>query len=86
MLSKFLLDAKKLNIPRQNSMSREGLKKTFKDTIINIKRYFFLYSSISIQCLDELLKQQVIDKIVYDQKLMDDAIRKVTYTCYIEKF
>ena len=41
MLSKFLLDAKKLNIPRQNSMSREGLKKTFKDTIINIKRYFF---------------------------------------------
>ena len=29
--------------------------------------------------MDELRKQQVINKKVYDQKLMDDAIRKLTW-------
>ena len=28
-------------------------------------------------CLDELRKQQVIDKKVYNQKLMDDTLRKI---------
>ena len=28
-------------------------------------------------CLDELRNQQVIDEKVYDQKLMDDMIRKL---------
>ena len=30
-------------------------------------------------CLDELRNQQVIDKKVYDQKLMDDMIRKLAW-------
>ena len=30
-------------------------------------------------CLDEILKQQVIDKRFYDRKLMDDTIRKLAW-------
>ena len=30
-------------------------------------------------CLDELRKQQAIDQHVYDQKLMDDTIRKLAW-------
>ena len=30
-------------------------------------------------CLDELRKQQVIDKKVYYQKLMDDTLRKLVW-------
>ena len=30
-------------------------------------------------CLDELRKQQVIDKKVYDQKLMDNTVRKLAW-------
>ena len=30
-------------------------------------------------CLDEHRKQQVIDKKVYDQKLMDDTLRRLAW-------
>ena len=30
-------------------------------------------------CLDELRKQQVIDQKVYDQKLMEDMMRKLAW-------
>ena len=30
-------------------------------------------------CLDELRKQQVIDQKIYDQKLMEDTIRKLAW-------
>ena len=30
-------------------------------------------------CLDELRKQQTIDQHVYDQRLMDDTIRKLAW-------
>ena len=30
-------------------------------------------------CLDELRKQEVIDDKVYDQKLMDDTLRKLAW-------
>ena len=30
-------------------------------------------------CLDELRKQQVVDKKVYNQKLMDDTLRKLVW-------
>ena len=30
-------------------------------------------------CLDEHRKQQVIDKKTYNQKLMDDTVRKLTW-------
>ena len=30
-------------------------------------------------CLDELRKQQIIDQHVYDQRLIDDTIRKLAW-------
>ena len=30
-------------------------------------------------CLDELRKQQIIDQKVYDQKLMEDTMRKLSW-------
>ena len=30
-------------------------------------------------CLDELRKQRIIDQHVYDQRLMDDTIRKLAW-------
>ena len=30
-------------------------------------------------CLDELRKQQIIDQKVYDQKLMEDTLRKLAW-------
>ena len=30
-------------------------------------------------CLDELRKQQIIDQHVYDQRMMDDTIRKLAW-------
>ena len=30
-------------------------------------------------CLDELQKQQIIDQHVYDQRLMDDTVRKLAW-------
>ena len=36
-------------------------------------------SSVCMTCLDELRKQQVIDKKVYNQKLMDDTLRKLVW-------
>ena len=33
-------------------------------------------SLLELACLDEFLKQQAIDRHVYDQKLMEDMIRK----------
>ena len=32
-----------------------------------------------MMCLDEHRKQQVIDKKTYNQKLMDDTVRKLTW-------
>ena len=36
-------------------------------------------SSVCMTCLDELRKQQVIDKKVYNQKLMNDTLRKLVW-------
>ena len=71
--------AKKLNIPRQNCIkTREELEEAIKDTIKGYKQIIFSSDTpVCMACLDELRKQQIIDQHVYDQKLMDDTIRKV---------
>ena len=67
--------AKKLNIPRRNCMkTKEELEEAIKDTI---KGYKEIISCMA--CLDELRKQQIIDQHVYDQRLMDDTIRKLAW-------
>ena len=71
--------AKKLNIPRRNCIkTKEELEEAIKDTIKEYKQIIFGSDSpVSMACLNELRKQQTINQYVYDQKLMDDMIRKL---------
>ena len=73
--------AKKLNIPCRNCMkTKEELEEAIKDTIKEYKEIIFGSGTpVFMACLDELRKQQVIDQHVYDQKLMDDTIRKLAW-------
>ena len=73
--------AKKLSIPRRNCMkTKEELEEAIKDTIKVYKEIIFGSDTpVCMACLDELRKQQAIDQHVYDQKLMDDTIRKLAW-------
>ena len=73
--------AKKLNIPRRNCMkTKEELEEAIKDTITGYKKIIFGSDTPAcMACLDELQKQQVIDQKIYDQKLMEDTIRKLAW-------
>ena len=73
--------AKKLNIPRRNCMkTKEELEEAIKDTIKVYKEIIFGSDTpVCMACLDELRKQQAIDQHMYDQKLMDDTIRKLAW-------
>ena len=73
--------AKKLNIPRRNCMkTKEELEEAIKDKITMYKEIIFgSDTSICIACLDELWKQQIIDQKIYDQKLMEDTVRKLAW-------
>ena len=71
--------AKKLNIPHRNCMkTKEELEEAIKDTITIYKEIIFsLDTPVCMACLGELRKQQVIDQKIYDQKLMEDTMRKL---------
>ena len=73
--------AKKLNIPRRNCIkTKEELEEAIKDTIKGYKKIFFGSNTpVCMTCLNELRKQQAIHQHVYDQKLMDDTIRKLAW-------
>ena len=78
----FLLElAKKLNIPRRNCMkTKEELEEAIKGTITGNKKIIFGSDTLTcMACLDELRKQQIIDQHEYDQRLMDDTMRKLTW-------
>ena len=82
MNKKLLLDfAKKLNILRRNCMKRkEELEEGIKDTIKKYKETIFGAVSLAcMACLGELQRQQVLDKKVYDQKLIADTLRKLAW-------
>ena len=70
---------KRLNIPRRSCMeTKEQLEEAIKDTIKKYNRIIFgPYSPVYKTCLNELQKQQAIDKKVFDQTLMDDMVRKL---------
>ena len=60
--------------------TKKELKKSIKDTITKYKEIIFgADSPACMASLDELRKQQVMHKKVYDQKLMDDTARKLTW-------
>ena len=71
--------AKKLNIPCRNCMkTKEELEEAIKDTIKKYKEIIFgSDTSTCMACLDELRKQQIIDQKIYDQKLMEETMRKL---------
>ena len=58
---------------------KEELEKAIKDTITRYKEIIFsLDTPACIACLDQLQKQQIIHQKVYDQKLIEDTMRKLT--------
>ena len=60
--------------------TKEELEKTIKDTITMYKEIIFGPDTPACTMyLDEHRRQQVIDKKVYDQKLMDDTLRKLAW-------
>ena len=73
--------AKKLNVPRRNCMkAKKELEEAIKDTVKKYKEIIFGQDTPAYTaCLDELRKQQAIDKKVYDQRLMDDTVRKLAW-------
>ena len=57
--------------------TKEELQKVTKDTIARNKEIIFgVDSPICLTCLNDPRKQQIIHKKVYDEKLMDDTVRK----------
>ena len=54
--------------------TKEVVKEAIKDTITKYKEI----TPVCMTCLDELQKQQAIDEKVYDQKLMDNTVMKLT--------
>ena len=60
--------------------TKEELEEAIKDTIKGCKEIIFGSDTPAcMACLDELRKQQIIDQHVYDQRLMDDTIRKLAW-------
>ena len=72
---------KKLNVPRRNCMkTKEELEKAIKETIAKYKEIIFgADGPTCMACWNELRKQQVISKKVYDQTLMDGTVRKLAW-------
>ena len=60
--------------------TKEELERAIQGTITKYKEIIFGGDTpVYVTYLDELRKQQVIDKKVYDQKLMDDTLRKLAW-------
>ena len=85
----YLLElSKKVNIPRRNCMkTKEEFEEAIKDASTGYKQIIFGSDTPAcIACLDELQKQQVIDKKIYDQKLMEDTMRKLAWDGVQKKY
>ena len=60
--------------------AKEELERVIKGTITKYKEIIFgADTPACMACLDELRKQKVIDEKLYDQKLMDDTVRKLAW-------
>ena len=71
--------SKKLNILRRNCMkTKEELEEAMKDTITRYKEIVLSSDTPAcMACLDELRRQQAIDQKIYDQRLMEDTMKKL---------
>ena len=60
--------------------TKEELEEAFKDTIAMYKEIIFGSDTPAcMMCLEEHRKQQIIDQKIYDQKLMEDTVRKLAW-------
>ena len=60
--------------------TKEELEEAFKDTIAMYKEIIFGSDTPAcMMCLEEHRKQQIIDQKIYDQKLMEDTMRKLAW-------
>ena len=75
--------------------TKEELEEAIKGTILKYKRVDYYPKGlitidadtpVCMPCLKELWKQQVIDKKVYDQKLIDDTWKKPAWDGLQKKY
>ena len=60
--------------------TKEEVEEAIKDTITMYKEIIFVSDTPAcMACLEEFRKQQVIDQKIYDQKLMEDTMRKLAW-------
>ena len=60
--------------------TKEELEEAIKDTITRYNEIIFNSDTpVYMACLDELWRQHIIDQHVYDQKLMEDTMRKLAW-------
>ena len=60
--------------------TKEELEEAIKDTIKGYKKIIFGSDTPACMvCLDKLQRQQIIDQHVYDQRLMNNTIRKLAW-------
>ena len=60
--------------------TKEELEEAIKDTMTMYKEIVFGSDTPAcMACLYDLQKQQVIDQKIYDQKLMEDTVRKLAW-------
>ena len=60
--------------------TKEELEEVIKDTITTCKEIIFgSDTSACMACLEELPGQQIINQKIYDQKLMEDTMRKLAW-------
>ena len=60
--------------------TKEELEKAIKVTIKVYKEIIFGSDTpICMECLDEFWRQQIMDQHVYDQRLMDDPMKKLAW-------
>ena len=58
--------------------TKEEIEEAIKDTIKVYKEIIFGSDiPFCMACLNEIRRQQIIDQYVYDQRLMEDTIRKL---------
>ena len=60
--------------------TKEELEEAIKDTITRYKEIVLSSDTpVCMACLDELRRQQAIDQKIYDQRLMEDTMKKLAW-------
>ena len=60
--------------------TQEELEEAIKDTITIYKEIILGSDTpVCMACLDELRKQHIIDEKIYNQKVMEDTMRKLAW-------